>query len=199
MAGRGSEWGWLGRDLADRCEQLRYLGKGMRLDELVVVLAAGEVALELPLEGVHSLALHSEELHYVHPVPLRLPALLLLLQPQLLLPRRLKLSAPLEVLQSRLLRVLEAREVGVRLRALVLQELLEGLHYFGLVLDRMVQEFLLIEEADASEVREEGAPGREAFEIGGWVESVEDEDLFDVAADQELHFDVLVVGAADEP
>lgn len=123
------------------------------MHELVVVLPAVEVALELPLEGVDPLTLHPEELHYVHPVPLRLPPLLLLLRLQLLLPRTRELPAPLEVLQRGPLRVLKTGETGVGLRAFVLQELLEGLHYFGLVLDGVRQELLLVQEADASEVR----------------------------------------------
>lgn len=136
--------------MADSGEHLHNFGERGRFYEQVVFLSAGEVALELPLVAVDSLALHAEDLHYVHPVPFRLPALLLLLQLQLQLPRRLELHALLEVLQSCLLRVLEASVVWVGLCSLGFQKFLEGFHDLCLVFDRMGQEFLLIEEADAS-------------------------------------------------
>lgn len=101
----------------------------------------------------------------MHPVPLRLPPLLLLLRLQPLLPRTRELPTLLEVLQRGPLRVLKTSETGVGLGAFVFQELLEGLHYLGLVLDWVRQKFLLVKEAEASEVRKEGVSGGEAFEV----------------------------------
>jgi hypothetical protein len=179
-------------------EVLHYLFKRSLFHIVFILRPRGEDGFKLFLERINLLALNLEEAHDVHAVPLLLPLLLPHLCLQLLLPGAVELRGQFEVLQHGRAGVLEVGVVGVRPCALLLNELLKRLHDLGLVLGGVRQELLFIQEAQIPEVGKQLLSGSEPSLVPLRVEPVECQYLMDVAAGQELEFDVLVVGAADD-
>jgi hypothetical protein len=96
-------------------------------------------------------------------------------------------------------RVFELDVIFVASRPFLLQILLKGFHYFGLMLRRMIDKFQFIQKSQVSQIDKEFLTGLEALEVSVRVKSIKDQNVIDIVTDNIFKLDMLMVGTADNP